>query len=550
MVLFCTRLLFNPPALLQADDNDAQAPVIRGIIIDRGQIYPEHEAESTRLFRVLNAIHWMSREQTIRQELLFKEGDGLDVELIAETERNLRALSVLSVADVLVEPIQPGWVDVRIRTRDAFTRRFEASTSFVGGQAHGRLNVGERNLFGTGVSLSYVQTRWTNKEVNRIQFFEPRVFGSRKSFFARYAGGRVQSAGRDFNTVFYQFALARPFYRLDTRHSYGISYVFDDGIDTFYNGNIDKTTEVERKKVSTALIFANRWGTRFSKQTLTTSLAYHDTRYGERFGTETRDIAVPEDTVFWSLIENLTHKKTAYFLEQDQLDALEGVEDIEVGWSAGLSAGAGYRKKKNGHDRSPFFNGINADALLLPSTHSLLALHAASFGRIDSGRYLAWETEAFIHYYYQGFREQTLVASIAFDAVYEGEDLERELILDEASGLRGYRAKAFSGNKRLRLNVEDRIFTPFEFYRVVFGFALFADSGYVWKRGENPKLADLRSSIGFGLRIGSLPLIKNNVIRIDFAFPLNKDDAAGFSISVSGGQLIQLLKNAEENEEF
>ncbi len=505
---------------------------------------------STRLFRVINSINWLTRENTIRQELLFQSGDPLDVELVAETERNLRAIKGLAFVEILLEAVTPGWVDLRIRTRDAFTLRFEASTSFVGGEANGRLSFGEGNLFGYGSSLHYVQTRRTHKRVDRVQYFEPRVLGSRQSFFARYAGGRVQVDGRDLNTIYYQFEVARPLYRLDTRHSYAVSYAFDDGIETFYDGDIDETTDVERKKVGTHFSFVNRWGTRFDKQTLSTSLAYQDTRYGAQFGAGTRKIVVPEDAQFWSWVENFSQRKTAYFFEHDQLDALEGVEDIEVGWEAGFSLGSGYRDKKEGRDGFSLIHGFNAQSLSLPTTCGILALQATALGRVNVGHYLGWEAKAFAHHYYQGFPYQTLVSSVAFDAVYEGEDLERELVLDEASGLRGYRAKAFSGNKRLRLNLEDRIFTPFEVYRVVFGFALFVDSGYVWKRGVSPDLADLRSSVGFGLRIGSLPLIKNNVLRIDIAFPLNSDEVAGFSISFSSGQLIQVLKNAEENEEF
>ncbi|MFQ5587355.1 MAG: BamA/TamA family outer membrane protein [Nitrospiria bacterium] len=560
MLLFCSRavmvaglslcvvLLWCPPGSAQAKEGEDAPPVIRKIIIEREQIYTQKEAESTRLFRIINAVNWVTRERIVRQELLFQEGDLLDVELVAETERNLRAIKGLATVLVLVEPVREGQVDIRVRTRDALTLRFEASTSFVGGEAQGRLSLGENNLFGYGSSLSYIQTRRSNKRVDRVQYFEPRVFGSRHSFFSSYAGGHTEANGGKLSTSYYLFEIARPLYRLDTRHAYAVGYVFDDGMDTFFNGDIDATTDVEREKTGANLSYVNRWGSRFDKHTLTSQLAFEDTRYGAVFGT--RPIAVPDNAAVWTWIENYSERKTDYFLEQEQLDALEGIEDVEFGWEAGLSLGAGYRDNQTTPDRLSFIHGLNLQSVSLPVTEGILALKGTALGRVDAGRYQGWEVNTFAHYYYQGLPEQTLVSSIAFDAVYEGEGLERELVLDEASGLRGYRAKAFSGNKRLRLNVEDRIFTPIEFYSVVVGVALFFDSGYVWKRGEHPDLGDLRSSAGIGLRIGSLPLIKKNVIRIDMAFPFTSDDAAGFSISFSGGQVIQLLRNAEGNENF
>ncbi len=545
--IFLFSILLEP---LYAEDGRNHPVFILKIIVERGEIYSKEEAESTRLFRMLNTVNWLTRENTIRQELLFQEGDLLDAELVAETERNLRAIKGLSVAEVLIEPSHPGGVDIRVRTRDAFTLRIEASTSFVGGEAAGRLSLGESNLFGYGSSFSFVQTRRTKKSVNRIQYFEPRLFGSRQSFFTRYAKGDLKTNGHKISTVYYQFEVARPFFRLDTRHAYSIGYVFDDGADTFYDGDIDETTDVLRKKTGTSLVFSKRWGTRFYKHILTSTVRYQKIRYGEQFGNGKRTILVPDDAEFYSWVESYGQRKTHYFLEQEQLDTLEGVEDIEVGWEAGFSLGPGYRDKNKEGGIYTLIHGFNAQSVSIPTTDSVLVLHASALGRVNAGRYFGWEGKAFVHYYYQGFPWQTLVSSFIFDAVYEREDLERELILDEASGLRGYRAKAFSGNKRLRLNIEDRIFTPIEVYHVVFGFAAFLDSGYVWERGHTPDISDLRSSLGIGLRIGSLPLLKNTVLRVDMAFPLNSDDAAGFSISFRSGQIIQLLSNTEEGEEF
>ena len=51
-------------------------------------------------FRVADRLHIRTREEIIRQELLFAPGDPLDKEAIAQTERNLRALVFLRDARI------------------------------------------------------------------------------------------------------------------------------------------------------------------------------------------------------------------------------------------------------------------------------------------------------------------------------------------------------------------------------------------------------------------------------------------------------------------
>ena len=122
---------------------------------------------------------------------------------------------------------------------------------------------------------------------------------------------------------------------------------------------------------------------------------------------------------------------------------------------------------------------------------------------------------------------QTLVAQIS---TVMGFDLggRRQVILGGTSGLRGYSSWAFSGEKKLLVNLESRtIFRGGIFKKVenliVLGSAIFADVGYVWN-GTTFNLQAPKRSVGFGLRFSLPKLTESRVYRLDLAYPL---DVAG-----------------------
>ena len=63
-----------------------------------------------------NRLHITTREEVVRQELLFDSGDPYDQEVVAETERNLRALPFLRDAEVKILESDNGIADVRVST--------------------------------------------------------------------------------------------------------------------------------------------------------------------------------------------------------------------------------------------------------------------------------------------------------------------------------------------------------------------------------------------------------------------------------------------------
>jgi outer membrane protein assembly factor BamA len=137
-----------------------------------------------------------------------------------------------------------------------------------------------------------------------------------------------------------------------------------------------------------------------------------------------------------------------------------------------------------------------------------------------------------LQYYHRISRLNTLAFNAAF---LHGKGLEegRQFILGGETGLRGYPARQFNGNKRFLVNLENRLFSSLQVFTVAIGGVLFADAGHVWPRGAAIDFGALHYSTGLGLRLGFTRLPNSDIARLDFAWRLND---GGFGVSIGYGQ--------------
>jgi hypothetical protein len=100
---------------------------------------------------IANAIHFTSRDFTIRREMLFLVNDPYKGVLVEETARNLRSLSQLSA--VVIVPVKsktdPSKVRVLVITKDVWSLRLNWNLAFGNGKIQQlTFQPQERNLFG------------------------------------------------------------------------------------------------------------------------------------------------------------------------------------------------------------------------------------------------------------------------------------------------------------------------------------------------------------------------------------------------------------------
>src|SRR5210317_176049 len=76
-------------------EDEMQVPdgeyVIGDIVLDKGDVFDLSNPDEDRwLYRAANRFHIVTRDSTIRQQLLFQPGDAYDKRVLEESERILR----------------------------------------------------------------------------------------------------------------------------------------------------------------------------------------------------------------------------------------------------------------------------------------------------------------------------------------------------------------------------------------------------------------------------------------------------------------------------
>ncbi len=140
------------------DSASSSAPLRVGTIsIAVSDIFSEHEVASATgvnrlLRRGMNALHINTRYGVLRRELVFAEGDSLDLTRLAESERNLRALGILNRISVApTDTAADGQVGVAITARETWTLGVGVNFALAGnGDIRWNVALTEKNFLGSG----------------------------------------------------------------------------------------------------------------------------------------------------------------------------------------------------------------------------------------------------------------------------------------------------------------------------------------------------------------------------------------------------------------
>jgi hypothetical protein len=516
------KALAAPLALWLAGTALAQAPAptlaeleargarIGEVIVEPQNIFDlDDPRENNVLFRLANRLHVRTGPEVIRSQLLFKPGDPLSVRAIEETERLLRENPYLY--DVTIRPAQvhdDGVVDLEVVTRDTWSLKPDVSYGREGGVDTGSIAIEERNLLGTGVTLSIARI----KEIDHS--------GTEFLLSDRHAldgWTQVEYAYRDLDTGHRNaLSVARPFYALDTREAAGISVADADRIASDYRaGEIVSQYHHARRSFDVfagrSSGLANAWVQRFS-------LGYnYDSNEFELDPTREPPERLPESF-------DVSGPYFRYELIQEDVRKLQNFDQIErpeffsLGFRSTLQVGRALTGL--GSTRDAWLYKLDlGDGTTLRRDHVLLASASLS-GRYDTqaSRRLLSGT---MRYYAPRGSRSLFYASVS-GAVSKSPDIFDVVQIGGDSGLRGYPLRYQTGDRRLLLTLEQRVYSdyfPLRLFRL--GGAVFFDVGRAWggpfDRGD--ALPGWLADFGIGLRILSARSAFGNVIHVDVAFP-------------------------------
>ncbi|MFM2416682.1 MAG: hypothetical protein RL385_1405 [Pseudomonadota bacterium] len=195
-----------------------EGKTIAFIRIVRDEVFVREEA----IPHWLNVFHAVSREQVVRYELLFGQGEPYRTERVEETMRNLRGMGIFALARIVaVQTGTPGQVGVVVHTRDLWSLRLE--TAFEGSTYVDNLTLRatERNLFGFNKAVGVELSLTPKTEIFAANFAARRVQGSRFALNER-AGLIVNRARQEVEGKLASFSFGQPFYALRQRLAFAV----------------------------------------------------------------------------------------------------------------------------------------------------------------------------------------------------------------------------------------------------------------------------------------------------------------------------------------
>jgi hypothetical protein len=528
-------------ALAAAQENEKSPWQLREIRITTRNIYSDEDAAENVVYRLLNILHIPTKVDVVRREMWFAEGDIVTTDTIEELESILRAFGKFGAASAALVPTgEPGVADLEVDTRDRLSLILAARPSFVGGVTGFTGIIGESNLFGLG--KRFVVAGDTNSDGEQsidVSYDDPQVL---ESWYRLHAEGAVTEEG-----YLAAFDLTRPFKHLEDPLSYGVNAEsLERDVDYFDHG--ESVAEVPLGQNDGRVFVSHAFGPRDLRGTVGADLAYRQSDYSPAKGTAAAQIRVPGDATRGDLgVFGSVHWVDSY-LKLQGVDTFDYVEDETLGASGDLRVGGALRDEEGASSElQPVLSG-SARTAIKPVTDTYLTLESSGTARWYGGETKGWRFSGAAHAFQTSLPRQTLAASLTLDAAVETQDLQPQFTLGEDNGLRGYPAREFAGTRFVRLNLEDRIDTGLDVLSVHVGVAVFFDSGWVHGAAQGLSQGESIKSTGIGLRFGSSEILGANIVRVDFAQPLDTvgGEDYGFSVSFAVGQVFSFFGNTNE----
>ena len=523
LLVLAALLLASAPAAPAAElpgfaELEAAGAIIGEIRITPLDIFDINDPrESNVLFRAANRLHFRTRPYAIERELLFKRGDPISVRVIEETERILR--SHRHLYSVLIRPIayRDGVVDIEVQTRDTWSFDPGLAFSRAGGANSARLALREYNLLGAGVAVGVSYASTPDRRGAEFNLSDNHLFGGQAALNLGVAlderGGRSNSA-----------SLVRPFHSLDARSSTGLSGSRSDRIDTVYDRGVEIAQY--RAQVYTSEAFhgwsaglVEGWTRRWSLGVSHQDEAYEVVEGEPAPGQLPDGVTLTGPFLRYEVIED-DYRKLA------NRDSVHTVEYFPLGFQSRLQLGRAMSAFGSSRDLWVYSGAISNG--FVPAGEQILLLSATFSGRFSSDDSEGGLGERHLfggaaRYYRPQGNHALFYASLSGDVVKYA-DPSTVLQLGGDTGLRGYPQRYQSGDRRVLLSLEERVYTdwyPFRLFRV--GGALFYDVGRAWAgASEVPASEHWLSNVGFGARFVSARSAFGNVLHLDLAFPLSE----------------------------
>jgi outer membrane protein assembly factor BamA len=545
-----------PPS--KPSSTSLEGKIIKNIYI---RIRPVFEGENINIvYKAANAVKAETKEYIIKQEMFIKEGDPYNQFRVYESERQLRSRKFLRYISITGKETEDGMVDLYVDAQDNWTLIPQVSYSSSSGASHRAFGISESNLFGYGKRLEVLNRETDNRRTLETVWDDQRVLGTWVRFlaanFQRDDGDRsVFLFGRPYRSLVDPYA-----WSVDTEVSDGIGRLFQHGDERYIyrliSNNFNLNYSVARGLPSVEVFRYNFGISGINEEFKKANEKYYDILELDPSNVSNDPRFLAKNRRFYGPnigIESIQQD----FISMNYIDRFEIFEDFNLGDQYLLSfliapdifGSEGNSVNVNGNksfgirmDRHSFFRfdmGVNTRVYREHIENSLI--------RGEMRYYSVLGTSYFKNLF---LGKHTFAANFSAD-LGSNLDADREFLIGGDNGIRGYKARAFSGDKRIQLNIEDRVhFADDVFELISVGGAVFADAGGSSQNSYRSLFSDeIYSNVGMGLRIGFPRSSGGGILRFDIALPLRDgpDGTKQFEprIVIGAGQLFSSKVRSE-----
>jgi len=524
---------------------------IRKITIKRLDFGTPISDTSTRFSNTLtkwaNAVHHKTREEVIRDNLFFKEGDRIIPELLSDNERHLRDLDYIQDADIRITKVLKDSVDITVITKDVLS---------IGGsfRMHSTermsISIFEDNLAGLGHKF-LLRNLFDSKRDPKFGYGAEYTARNIKGSFVDWYGGFL-SFNKNINTGtqnerMFHSGIVRPLVHPYMKFTYAAEFANRETADVYPSDSTYRVDHNYKFKSYDAWIGWNTGafsvfgfgpdnrlrtliGVRLFKNDFEEAPLKFDNQYNYLYAD--LEAALASVSIFK---QDFYKTQYVYGLGRNE-DIPEGIDvSVTGGWT-----------KKAGVQR-PYF-GFDLQRYFFTVTESYFHYGFKAGSYLRSGRMEDINLLANVDYFSRlrqlgtSWRLRNFVnGSIADQPRLV---LNEPLFLQSDFGLREWRADTtLVGTKRLTVKAESVFFSPWRLANFRFAPFVFGNLSFFVPLEKKYLQSDIYSTVGAGVRIRNESLVFETFELRGFFFP--KKDFMGDHFRVEFNSHIRFKYNRQ-----
>jgi outer membrane protein assembly factor BamA len=487
---------------------------IRNVYIDRKQVFEPTDKDWFFGSKLANTLHYLTREYIIRDELLFTPDSIVNESFIDETERNLRASDLFTNVKIKYDSVTPTAYDVYVTTKDRWSFYPEALIGVGGDNYQYGARLTETNLLGAGIFISAEALHRSESNIGWQEIFQ---LNDRRLFRSEL--------GLQFNLLYHQFRtdysinLEKPYRTLDTKLSYGLLVENMYGYDFKYNtsNNYDK---LYLHKRLASLFFSRGWMRQdrvFASALFEVSdVVRPDTAFNQAYDNGGKIL------IQFSSVTRNFHKVSHINQYHEEDMPTGGYGQAVIGYAFPLF-GVG--------ERLYYVAGEGEQSYYQDGLYLYGRVQGSSSFADGNAKYTYEEASGLA--FYQFNKLLILGARLQQQTVWNWHKYH-QLILDNESGLIGYRLNGLTGDNRIIGNLELRVFPDWRLWVFDLSGVAFWDIGTVWNETVAITKAQWHNALGAGIRFHFTKSSSlKNTFRIDASYNF---DERGFGSITFGNE--------------